>query len=53
MPEQKYERKPMAIDIPFNSSGASKEMPMNTEIIPNMNIVVRNASNTCLNRIQF
>lgn len=36
------------VKIPFGSSGASNEMPMNTDIIPSINIVVLNVSNTCL-----
>lgn len=36
------------VEVPFGSSGASNEMPMNTDIIPTMNIVVLNVSNTCL-----
>lgn len=35
------------VSLPLVSSGASKEMPMNTHIIPNMNIVVLSASKTC------
>ena len=36
------------LKVPFGSSGASNVMPMNTDIIPSMNIVVLNVSNTCL-----
>lgn len=36
------------VSLPLVSSGASKEMPMNTHSIPNMNIVVLRASKTCL-----
>ncbi len=35
------------IKLPFDSSGANKEIPMKTDIIPSMNIVVLSASNTC------
>lgn len=35
------------VSLPLVSSGASKEMPMNTHNIPDMNIVVLNASKTC------
>lgn len=41
------------IPLPRDSSGASKEMPMNTHIIPSRNIVVLNASNTCIQEDQF
>lgn len=37
----------LKIYVPFDSSGASKEMPRNTHIIPSINIVVLKASNTC------
>lgn len=35
------------IGIPLESSGANKEMPMNTNVIPNRNIVILSVSNTC------
>lgn len=35
------------IKIPLDSSGASKEIPMNTDAVPSMNIIALNASNTC------